>query len=179
MVKFIGAASFIMLLAVSPSHASAAPKRPEVAPATTPLIEALGACRVLTEDAARLACFDEASERLARAVESKEVVVLDRQEIGETRRSLFGFSLPRIPLFRGEGGDQQSEITAKISSGRALGHGLFQIRIEDGAVWETTETNLSLSDPRVGQEVVIKRGPLGSYMMRINGQRAVRAKRVG
>jgi hypothetical protein len=179
MVKVIGAAGCLLLLALSPSSAYAAPKRPQAAPATNRMIDALGACRALTDAAARLACFDEASARLAQAVESKEVVVLDRQEIGETRRSLFGFSLPRIPLFRGEGGEQQSEITAKISSGQALGHGLYQIRIEDGAVWQTTETYMSLSEPRVGQEVVIKRGPLGSYMMRINGQRAIRAKRVG
>ena len=38
---------------------------------------------------------------------------------------------------------------------------------------------LGLREPRRGDTVVIKRGSLGSYLMKIDGQRGLKAKRVG
>jgi type II secretory pathway pseudopilin PulG len=143
------------------------------------LIDAVAACRSVADEKARLACYDAATARLAEAVRSKELVVLDRQEIGETRRSLFGFSVPNIPLFRGESGEQESQLETTIAGVGSLGQGKWQIRLQDGALWQTNESWLGLSDPRPGQKIVIKRGALGNYFLRINGQRGVRGRRVG
>jgi hypothetical protein len=152
-------------------------------PAPAPqLLQALGQCRQMTDSAARLACYDQAAAALEQAVASKEVVVLDRDEVRKTRRSLFGFSLPQLPFFGGDEGDKEeeaSEITTSIRSARSLGYGKWQIVLEDGAVWQTTESSHNAQHPAAGLPIRIKKGPLGSYMINVAGQRGIRAKRVG
>jgi hypothetical protein len=148
---------------------------------SSPLVQAIAACRGQTDDAARLRCYDRAAGALADAAAKGSVVVVDREDVRKTRRSLFGFTLPKLPFFSGDNSqdDQEEQISAKIASAGAIGHGLFRMRLEDGAMWETTEASSVISPPKAGNQVLIKRGPLGSYMIRIAGQRGIRAKRVG
>jgi hypothetical protein len=167
----------VALTALLAAPGLAKPKPKEAA--SNALVQAIAACRGIAEEKARLACYDSAGERLAQAVERKELVVLDRQEISETRRSLFGFSVPNIPLFRGEGGKDSGQLETTIAGASSLGSGKWQIRLEDGAIWQTNEAWLGLADPRPGQKIVIKRGTLGNYFLRINGQRGIRGRRVG
>lgn len=175
-MKLENAAVFGLALLSGSSVAAAKPAQPP-----SPLVAALAACRNQTDDAARLRCYDAAAAALTEAAGSGKIVVVEREDVRRTRRSLFGFSLPKLPFFSGDDSaeGQQEELTAKVTSWRSLGYDKYQIRIEDGAVWETTEGSPAVDPPRNGDTVVIKRGPLGSYMMRIAGQRAVRARRVG
>lgn len=166
----------MVLAALVPASAPARPKTQDARSNT--LIQALSACRAVADEKARLGCYDQASDRLAEAVEKKELVVLDQQEIRETRRSLFGFSVPNIPLFRGESGGDNGELATTIAGAASLGGGKWRIRLEGGAIWDTNETWLGLSDPKPGQKIVIKRGTLGNYFLRINGQRGIRGRRV-
>ncbi|MEO7177890.1 MAG: hypothetical protein ABIW83_03520, partial [Allosphingosinicella sp.] len=101
------------------------------------------------------------------------------QEIRETRRSLFGFSVPNIPLFRGESGGDNGQLETVIAGASRLEGGKWQIRLEDGAIWQTTETRLNFNDPRPSQKIVIQRGALGNYFLRIDGQLGIRGRRVG
>ncbi|MFL6843250.1 MAG: hypothetical protein ACJ8ER_00020 [Allosphingosinicella sp.] len=156
--------------------ASAKPKRHEAS--SNALIDAVAACRSIAEEKARLACYDAASAQLAQAVESQSLVVLDQQAIKETRRSLFGFTLPDIPFLGGDSGEGASQLETTIAAASPLGNGRWQIRLEDGAVWQTTEASLRLSDPKAGQKILIKRGALGNYFMRINGQLGIRGRRI-
>lgn len=150
-------------------------------PVQSPLVQSLAGCRAQTDDAARLRCYDNAAAALTDAAASGDVVVVDQQDLRQARRTLFGFSLPKLPFFGGDrsAADEQDELTAKISSARGLGYGKYQIRLEDGAVWETTQAFSTIRDPKAGDTVLIKRGLLGSYMIRIAGQRGLKAKRVG
>jgi hypothetical protein len=168
--------AFIALAALVPVSAPAKPRLQDAR--SNALLQALAACRGVADEKARLDCYDGASARLAEAVDKKELVVMDRQEIRETRRSLFGFSVPNIPLFRGESGGDDGKLETVIAGASSLGSGKWQIRLEDGAVWQTNETRLGLADPRPGQKIVIQRGTLGNYFLRINGQRGVRGRRV-
>ena len=140
----------------------------------------LAACRAITVDAGRLACFDRNVERLTTLVASRDVVVMDREEVRKTRRSLFGFSFPDLPLFgknRDSGQEEEiSEITARVQSASVDGFGKYTVRLEDGAVWRTTEP--AKKAPKAGGEVTLKKAALGSYMMRVSGARGVRAVRV-
>lgn len=165
------------LAALLPAPAPAKPKAQDAR--SNALIQALSACRGVADEKARLDCYDQASARLAEAVDKKELVVMDRQEIRETRRSLFGFSVPNIPLFRGESGGDDGKLEATIAGASRLEGGKWQIRLEDGAIWQTNETRLNLSDPKPGQKIVIQRGTLGNYFLRIDGQRGIRGRRVG
>jgi hypothetical protein len=149
--------------------------------AQSPLVDALARCRAERDDAVRLRCYDTSAAALTEATARGALLVIDEADVRKTRRSLFGFSLPKLPFFSGDksADTQEEEITAKIGRSSALPNGKYQIRLEDGAVWETTEASSFIRAPRAGNEVVIKRGALGGYMMRIAGQRALRAKRVG
>lgn len=170
----------IAFTALAALMAAPAPAKPKARDArSNALIQALSACRGVADEKARLDCYDQASARLAEAVDKKELVVMDRQEIQETRRSLFGFSVPDIPLFRGEDGKDSGKLETTIAGAGRLEGGKWAIRLEDGAIWHTTETRLNLSDPKPGQKIVIQRGTLGNYFLRIDGQRGIRGRRVG
>jgi hypothetical protein len=173
----LGNAAILGLALLSASSVAA----PKSAQPPSPLVGALVNCQHQADDAARLRCYDAAVAALTEAAGSGKIVVVEREDVRRTRRSLFGFALPRIPFFNGDDSaeGQQDELTAKVASWRSLGYDRYQIRLEDGALWETTEGSSAVDAPRNGDTVVIKRGPLGSYMMHIAGQRAVRARRVG
>lgn len=172
------AAALILMFALAAAPAAAKDKpRPQ-----SPLVSALGQCRAIADSSARLACFDSASAKLIGAAASGEVTVVDRGELRQARRSLFGFNMPKLPFF---GGDTSAEgdtgtLETTITEARPFGNGgHFLIRLAEGeAWWEVTETYLNFDPPRRGSKIVIKRGPMGSYFMRIDGQRGVRGKRV-
>jgi hypothetical protein len=150
-------------------------------PVQSPLVQALGSCETLTDAVARLACYDRAGVALTKAAAQGKIVIVDQQDLKDTRKQLFGFSLPKLPFLSSgdSASEQQDEIAASIASARDIGDGKWRITIDSGAVWETTEGSFSGRDPRPGNPVVIKRGALGSYMMRIDGRRGIRARRIG
>jgi len=146
------------------------------------LFEALVRCRAVAEDAARLQCFDSAAAALEQAAERREVVVVDRAQVRESRRRLFGLALPRLPIFGGGDDDEQEEeeinrVEGVVASASQNGNGQWIVRLQDGALWVQTDNRPLALRPRPGQPVVIERGALGSFMMRVNGQPGVRARR--
>jgi hypothetical protein len=135
------------------------------------------ACRSIADTQERLACFDATVAELEGATDSKTVVVLSGEEVKETRRGLFGLSLPRIGLFKGDNDDEESlrEITSTITK-LSGGTGQLVVTLDDGSVWEQTDGAFT-KRPAVGQTIVIKRAAFGSYMGRINNGAAFRVKR--
>jgi hypothetical protein len=144
-------------------------------------VKALNSCRAITDDAQRLACYDQAAGALLQSVERKETVVLDKQEVRKTKRSLFGFSLPKLPFFGNDKDDTDeeefSQIDEPIKTVRSIGYGRFRFTLEDGATWETTEGINAF--PKPGQKVLIKKGLMGSYFIKFEGNRSVKGMRVG
>ena len=144
-------------------------------------VRALTACRGIADGAARLACYDREAAALLQSVERKEIVVLDKVAVQKTKRSLFGFTLPRLPFF-GDGKDDNDapefqQIDTPIKTVRSLGYGRFRFTVDDGAVWETTEGINAF--PKPGQKVLIKKGLMGSYFIKFEGSRSVKGMRVG
>lgn len=149
--------------------------------ASNPLMSNLMSCRGEADPEARLRCFDAAAAALDAATSTGAVVVVDRDEVRRTRRALFGFNLPRLPFFGGDTSGQEQEpdeIEGRIESAREIGYGKWQIVLEGGAVWQTTEVETRAGVPRSGQTVRIKKATMGSYMLAVQGQRSVRAMRV-
>lgn len=174
-------ATITLCLFLQPVHA--APKRQQPRPEIfTNLLQ----CRAIADNAQRLACFDRQVGAMEAAAQRDEVVVLDKGELSKTRKTLFGFSFPKLPFLGGTDGDDQkdrqedgfSQITAKIASVRSLGYGKWQIGLDDGAQWITTEAIVA-GNPKVGQNIELKRAAMGSFMGKVDGGRAVRMKRVG
>jgi hypothetical protein len=150
-------------------------------PPPSPMLGELQGCRAVTDPTQRLACFDSVSEKLVTAAGKGDVVLVDRGQMREARRGLFGFSMPKLPFFSGDRSmeDEQDELETTIVTARGLGYGKWQFRIAEGnALWETTEASSKLY-PRSGDKILIKRGALGSYLLKINNSRGVKAKRVG
>lgn len=171
---------FALALALLGAIGPAAAQKPDDAPGR--VLGGLRACKGLA-DAERLACYDRAAAALDQAVETKEVTLLDKQEVRRTRRGLFGFTLPRIGLFSGDGDDPKeaaefSEITTTVASARLVENSRVEFRLADesGAVWRTTDP-LSFP-PKAGASVRIRKGTLGNYFIRFNNERGVRGMRV-
>lgn len=140
------------------------------------VVSSMTRCRSIAEPAARLACFDQAAAAVETAREKKELVVLDKAEVKKTRRTLFGFSLPRIKFLEGED-DPEPQIETTVDWARSLGNGKWALKTKEGATWQTTEAMIDA--PRTGDKLTIRRGTLGSYFIKIGSFKAVRAMRTG
>src|SRR5215207_2982123 len=92
---------------VAPAALQAQKDKPQARPEA---FEALVRCRALTDDSARLRCFDSASAALQTAAENRDVVVVDRKQIREAKRGLFGLDIPDFNPFGGGGGGGVEEI---------------------------------------------------------------------
>ncbi|WP_420606831.1 hypothetical protein [Novosphingopyxis sp.] len=158
-------------------HSAPAPAQENVPLRTPEQFSAVIACRALADETKRLACYDRQVAALERAADDRDIVIADRESVRETRRGLFGFSLPKINLFGGDDEEEFQEINTTIASARQIGYGYYSIELEDGARWEQTDGKLVLS-PKSGQKIKIKRGAVGTFFANVNGQPGIRVRRV-
>lgn len=167
------AAAAILAPAALPAKTSKPQARPEA-------FEALVRCRALTDDSARLKCFDEASATLQQAAENRDLVMVDRKTIQDTKRGLFGLDIPDLNPFGGGGDDGVEEIKSiesVIRSATRDQNGHWIVTLEDNSIWVQTDNYPFAVDPKRGHKVKVVKASMGSYMMRINNQPGVRAKR--
>lgn len=145
------------------------------------LFENLVRCRGMAEAAARLQCFDAAAAALDLAAQRHDVVVVDRAQVRESRRRLFGIALPRLPIFGGGDNGQDDEevrsIDSTVASASQDGYGHWMVHLADGSFWVQTDDQPLALRPRPGQAVTVTRAALGSFMMRVNRQPGVRVRR--
>jgi hypothetical protein len=135
-------------------------------------------CRKLTDDAARLACYDAATAKLDDAEQSGDVVVVDKAQVREARRAAFGFNF-QMPAFmtQGEKPEDLEKITAVVASARQDATGKWIIKLEDGAVWRQIDTAVLNNDPKKGSKAEIRTAVLGSYFMKIDNNMQMRVHR--
>lgn len=154
--------------------ASAQPK-PE---ARSAVLQALVDCRKLTDAAARLACYDQATVALDQAEAKGDIVVVDREQARKVRRQAFGFSMPSLSLFeRGESQEELESADGVVAVARMNGAGKWVIKLADGAVWTQIDSNAIFREPKPGMAVKIRQASMGSFLMSIDNQRGVRARR--
>lgn len=148
------------------------------APAPPPaMVQSLLACRVIVDSAQRLACYDRASGAVAQALEKRELVVIDKERATQAKHSLFGFS---VPSFAGLlGGGDLNQIESTVAAASPNGEGGWTIKLADGSVWTQTDDTPVALDPRRGDKVVVKRGTLGSYFLKLGSQPGFKARRIG
>jgi hypothetical protein len=142
-------------------------------------VRSLLACRAIADSAARLACFDKEAAAMATAVAQKDLLVIDREGVRNTKRTLFGLSVPRLRILEGGGkADEISQIDGVLSSVGRNADGGFVFSLQDGASWTQIDQNPFAIEPRAGDKVVVKRGMLGSYVLTVNRQPGVKVKRI-
>ncbi|HEX8234124.1 MAG TPA: hypothetical protein VF559_12365 [Caulobacteraceae bacterium] len=136
-------------------------------------------CRAVTDSAERLACYDQAAAQFEQAETQGQVVVVDRAQMREVRRQVFGFNVPSMSLFtRGEKEEEVNNLSTTVTAARQDPYGKWVITIEGGAVWKQTEVVELVRRPKPGSKVEIRSGALGSFFMNVDGQRAVKVERV-
>jgi hypothetical protein len=169
------AAALILIVADyawSASVAAPAPSQPEI-------YSALLACRTVEDKDARLTCFEQATDRLEAAAQKGEVVVVDRQEIRKTKKTLFGLPLPSLGIL-GDGADKEdqvNEVDGVVAAAGRSGDGRWTLTLADGARWQQIDDRPLAFEPKRGDPVIIRRAALGSFMMKIKGQQAIRVRR--
>jgi hypothetical protein len=141
----------------------------------------LDRCRRVEDAAVRLTCFDAASLALNRALVANELHIVDNVQIKAAKSSLFGLSVPNLGVF-GDNGDGKTddrldELMGTVKSCRNTPDGWW-VTLEDGTTWRQNDTVTSGIDPRPGQQVVIKRGALGSYRLMLNRNIGFKVRRV-
>lgn len=146
-------------------------------------IEALRECQAKTDPEARLTCFDTTAATIVGASDKGELRIVDSGEVRETRRKLFGFTLPDFGIFghKAKDGDIQEEeidaITTTIARARSTSEG-YLLTTADGAVWQIDNPPRRLMSPKVGQSLEIRNAALGSFFLRIDGQTGVKGRRI-
>lgn len=171
-----------MAIAIMIAAAALAPRPAPPVVQGSQLLDAVQACQKVTDNAARLACYDRSVSALTGANARGDLAVVDRSQMREVRRSLFGFSVPKLPFLFGSNDkqvpDEAKELVSTLASFRDIGNGFFRFTIADPqSTWETTEAS-DIFDPRIGSKVRISRGAIGSYFVEIGSANAVRARRV-
>jgi len=143
-----------------------------------PVFEAVVNCWALASDSERLACYDSSVAALAAAREKEDIVVADRATIRETKKGLFGFTLPKLKLFGGaeRDSDDVKEIDSTITAVRDTADGLAIFTLADGARWKQTDGGATFAKPGIG--IRIKRGTLGSYLASIDKGAFIRVVRL-
>ena len=163
---------------IAAAAAASAAAQGGAAPASSTHVAELQRCQAIADDAARLRCFDASVGQLVQASRSGQVSVIDQQQAREVRRSLFGFSVPKLGIFGGGDAGDAKELTAKVTRVRQSPDGRYTVQLEGGAWWETVQRPDAGEGPRIGSTVRLRKAALGSYFMNIDGNRAVRARRV-
>lgn len=154
-----------------------AQKRAEVG--TPAQIQRLMSCRSVASADQRLACFDREAASMDQAIASRNLVVIDKEKAREASRGLFGFSIPNFGgIFGGDGSEvTQIESTVAKSGRNAVGGWVFYLA--DKSVWSQQDDWPLGLPPERGDKVVVSKGSLGSFKLRLNKQPEIKVKRIG
>ena len=146
------------------------------------VIDGLRACRAITDETQRLACYDNAANAVIASVDTGEVRVVDREEVRKTRRQLFGINMPDIDILKDDGKDGDGPVSdlfeTVIADGRQTSPTSWRFTTVEGAVWEINNPTRKIASIKSGDKVVFKKASLGYYFIRINGQIGVKGRRV-
>jgi len=170
---------FIIVAAGAMVFAGSAQAQRRAEAGTPAQVQRLMACRAIAPAEARLACFDRESAAMSQAIASKDLVFIDREKARAASRSLFGFSIPNFGgLFGGHENEVKQIESTVTRSGRNVDGGWI-FYLADGSVWtQTDDWPLGLPPDR-GDKVVVSRGLLGSFRLRLNKQPEIKVKRIG
>ena len=159
----------LIAIAIGASLAAPAAAAKDKTPPPPPGFVRLVACQNIRDSVQRLACYDREVSTLSKANATGDLVVMDRQQIRKTRRSLFGLALPDLGVFGDSssiGDASQLETTIKAAKQRGDGKWLFDLA--EGGSWEQLDSNGFIVEPAAGQKVRVRRAMMNSYLMNVN-----------
>lgn len=134
-------------------------------PANSPLA-AVYACRSIDNDAARLACFDQAVAVVQKKEISQEIVAVDSVKAKDINRRAFGLpsmSLPKLGLPDFGSSAKIDNVTLAVSRIYSFRR-TYRLEMENGDIWEITGGDLKRA-PKGDLTAEIRAKSLGSYKM--------------
>jgi hypothetical protein len=169
----IAVAASLALVGSASANAKSSDKAAEPLP---PVFQSVIDCRAVTADSERLACYDRSVTAMATARAKQDLVVADRASITETKRGLFGFSLPHLKLFGSTEGEDVNQIESTISGVRKAADGFAIFVLADGARWKQTDGGFSYAKP--GDPIRIRRGAMNGYLAKVADEATIRVVRL-
>jgi hypothetical protein len=143
-----------------------------------PALQAVVDCGKIADDGERLKCFDAAVAKMTEAEKSGDLVAIDREQRRAVTRQAFGFALPSLTMFdRGDKSDEADRLTETLAASWQTSDGKWVFRLQNGAVWRQIDDNYLSRDPHPGSAIVIRRAMLGSYILNVDGQPALKVHR--
>ena len=176
-------AAFVVAATMVAWTGAATAQTATTSPPTAEALTALYACAEISEDAARLACYDDAAGRVRRAQTEGSLVAVDRAQVQEMQRESFGFSLPSIANLLPQRADGQSDepesVELQVTEVIAHGNGNHTFVMADGQRWTQVEGQRA-TNVRAGDTIRIRRAAMGSFLLQPSrGGAAHRVRRVG
>lgn len=147
----MGVVSAFLLAAGMQSAAAAQPEDPTVA------LQTALECRAVTDDGARLRCYDQAVGRLSEVASSGRLIIADPRS--------YDAPAPR-------------NVDSRVRRAREAGYNNWVLELEDGSLWRTAEDSTRQRLPQVGERVRIERAMLGNYWVQIEERRRLRVRRI-
>lgn len=175
------ATSAIALTAVMPVPAAAQANRDAV-------LNILVECAKIDDPTARLACYDNNIRQAGGVVRNTVpgsvraqgggAVAMPNQQGGQGPTGFGAESVRTQQRFATPEG-QVDSIRPKVTAVVAREPGIYLVTVEGGAQWlfsDTVDQRFRL--PRVGAIVEIDRAAMDSFLMRVDGQQAIRVRRI-
>lgn len=139
-------------------------------------LQAILSCGTIDKKSARLACYDalvHGGGVAASAAAPSAAVAAAPPSFGSKAIKKTATDRARVAPVK-----EASQIIGRTTSAVDDGIGHYTITLEDGARWQMTEASPGFIPPRNGDTVRIRKAALGSYLMEVNYQAAVRVTRV-
>lgn len=147
------------------------------------LTDKLYACIGMTDAQARLACYDAAVGELKQAQSTGDVAVVSRADVQKAEKDQFGFSSPpQAAIIAGvnPAADEPEldNVKVTITGAAKRADGKFRFTLDNGQVWDQTDTVRVRMLPDAPFAGEIRKGALGSFFLKPADKTAVRVKRV-
>jgi hypothetical protein len=148
----------------------------QAAPAKDPLMDSIGICSTMTDDLARLACFDRlaASRSEATRADSDCIEVQSAPSVASNTNTVDAFGLEAAEETRRS--YSLKSIDARVTSLQPALRGQTAVELDNGQLWLL----LDGPDPLLGDKSVvrIKRAAFGSFLMITNTGQTHRVHRI-
>jgi hypothetical protein len=140
------------------------------------------ACADITDGAKRLECYDTAVAGLKKDVAGGDVAVVTKQQIKEAEVKAFGSNKPAsvttaVAAAQGKKVDAPDTMSFKVTNIIEARDGKLHFVMDNGQVWRQTEADKINGLGKGPWTAEVKKGPMGNYMLKLDGKTAVRVKR--
>lgn len=143
------------------------------------------ACTSVGKADDRLACFDAAVADFKKAQTTGDVQVVTRQQAVEAEKQAFGLRAPEaVAAAKTTAGvappapEAIENVTVQLTAAVKRADGKYRFTLSDGAVWDQIDSDRVSGLKNLPVSAEIKTASLGSFMMKVDGGKAIRVRRV-